>query len=602
MKTRTSLIAVSLLFAGQAVFGQSLQDVQKDIYYEKFLTARQQLQQIISSKPSADAYFYLGQADLGVEDYTAAKDDFTKGLQADAKSALNMVGMGQIAIHEKDYAAARQHFQNAYSASDGKDFNVVRAILSASSVSPDHSVDSLAISMVGQFKDNKRNRKYEMTAEDFTALGDANANLPNGGGNAASNYETAQSLDAKYAAAFFKEGVLYSRAYQDSLAVQYWNQAIGADANYAPAYYRLFAYYRFKDLDKSKQYLDKYVTLSDDKYKNMEYESQMFYSQRNFPEAIRVANDILQANPKPAVSTYKLLAISENAIGDSLTAKKNMDTYFQKQDPDKVVPADYELYSAILSKLHQDSLANIYVAKAIAADTTTNLAALRDRADQLSKDLNFKGATLYYKKILDLFKGNEPNSVYDYYYYAYSQFLDHDYVQAAEAFKAMAVKFPEKQNQEPAYYYWGFSNAIMDSTLKGLAVEPFTKYLGVVDASDPKKKNQLIQAYSYLASYYRNKGDNANAATYAEKLAPLEPAAAAQIFSNIAYNYSRANDRDNAIKFCQKSLALNPNDATAVQIVGYYKQVDEYNAKHKKQMEEYQAKKKAYEKAIHGGN
>ncbi|HEY6083057.1 MAG TPA: tetratricopeptide repeat protein, partial [Chitinophagaceae bacterium] len=414
MKKRTSLIAVLLLFAGQVVFGQSLEDAKKDIYYEKFLTAQKQLQQIVSSKPEAEAYYYLGQADIGLEDYDAAKADFTKGLQVDPKSALNMVGMGQVAINEKNYDVALTQFKNAFAQSEGRDFNVVRAILTASSVSFNKDITSYAIDLVGQFKNNKKNRKYEMNAEDFTALGDANANMPNGGGNAASSYENAQALDNKYAASFYKEGILYSRAYQDSLAVQYWNDAINADANYAPAYYRLFAYYRFKDLDKSKQYLDKYVALSDDRYKNMEYESQMYYSQRNYPEAIRVADEILKTNPKPAVSTYKLLAISQNAIGDSLTAKKNMDTYFQKQDTDKIVPADYELFSAILSKLHQDSQANLYVAKAIAKDTTTNLLALRARADQLREDNNFKGASLYYKKILELFKGNESNAVYDY--------------------------------------------------------------------------------------------------------------------------------------------------------------------------------------------
>lgn len=596
MKKRTGLIAVLLLLAGQMVSGQSLEDAKKDIYYEKFLTARQELQQIVSSKPEAEAYYYLGQADIGLEDYDAAKADFTKGLQVDAKSALNMVGMGQVAINEKNYDAALTQFKNAFAQSEGRDFNVVRAILAASSVSSDKDITSYAIDLVGQFKNNKKNRKYEMNAEDFTALGDANANMPNGGGNAASSYENAEALDSKYAASFFKEGILYSRAYQDSLAVQYWNDAINADANYAPAYYRLFAYYRFKDLDKSKQYLDKYVALSDDKYKNMEYESQMYYSQRNYPEAIRVADNILKTNPKPAVSTYKLLAISQNAIGDSLTAKKNMDTYFQKQDTDKIVPADYELFSAILSKLHQDSEANLYVAKAIAKDTTTNLLALRARADQLREDNNFKGASLYYKKILDLFKGNESNSVYDYYWYGMSQYYSHEYADAAGTFKAMAGKFPEKQNQEAAYYYWGLSLAASDSTLQGLAAEPFTKYLGVVDANDPKKKMQLQQCYTYLAAYYRSKGDNTNAALYADKLGAYDPTAAAQIYSNIAYNYSKAKDRDNALKFCQKSLSLNPNDSVAQQLVDYYKQVDAYNAKQK----EYELKKKAYDKAVHG--
>ncbi|MGH2643532.1 MAG: tetratricopeptide repeat protein, partial [Chitinophagaceae bacterium] len=263
MKTKMCMLAAMLLLTAQAAFSQSLKGAQQDLYYQRYMTAQKTLQQIVSSKPDANAYYYLGLADMGLGDNDAAKADFQKGLQVDPNSALNYVGMGRISIVDRNFTDAKQAFQRAWDLSKGRDFDVVRAILQATALSP-RADAQYALDLVEQFKNDRKNRKYEMTAEDYTALGNVYANLPDGGGKAATNYETAQAKDPKYAAAFNDEGVLWSQARQDSLALQDWNESVSADPNYAPAFYQLFTYYRYRDLVKAQDNINKFMALSDD--------------------------------------------------------------------------------------------------------------------------------------------------------------------------------------------------------------------------------------------------------------------------------------------------------------------------------------------------
>jgi len=602
MKKRTGLIAVLLVCMVQAVFAQSLDDAKKNLYYEKFTTAKQQLQQITSSKGDADAYYYLGLADIGLGDYDAAKADFQKGLQADSKSALNTVGMGAIDIQDKNYDAAKQKFQQAVDLSEGRNFDVIRAILDATSASPKADAQ-FALDLVTQFKDNKKNRKYTMTAADQVAIGNVYANLPSGGGEAASSYENAQTLDPKYAAAFYEEGNLYDRARQDSLALQYWNSAIAADPNYAPAYNGLFSYYRNRvyqtysldDVNKAQEYLNKYLALTDDKVNAQVNAVDLLFMQRKYQDAVTQAQQLMNTatNDETKTRLYKLMAVSQEQMGDSVDAKQSMDMYFQRQDSDKVVPFDYQLYSDILFKLNQTDLGNQYLQKAVNSDTTSDLAYIRSQAQILREKGNWKGAALWYKKAIDVNKG-APSS-YDYFYYPYSLFVAQDYQGAEQGFTTMTQKLPD----QPSGYYWlGRSQQAIDTGFTGAAINAYNQYLEKMktdtSAQGEDHKTQLNYIYSYLGGYYFNtKKDYATAATYAQKLVdevdPKSPVAQT-IYYNLAHYYTSQKDRDNAMLYMNKLQAIDPSNEGLVALQNYWKQLDEYEAKMKKYNE---AKKKA---------
>lgn len=588
MKTKMCLLAALLLFTVQAVFSQSLDDAKKALYYRHYNTAKQSLSQLVSSKPSAEAYYYLGLADMGLEDYQAAKADFQKGIQTDAESALNYVGLGRVAIKsDKDFTAAKQNFQKAWDLSEGRDFNVLRGILNATAESPKADAH-YALDLVTQFKDNRKNRKYEFSAADYTAIGNVYANLPDGGGKAATNYEMAESADAKYAQAFYEEGNLWDRAQRDSLALQFWNSAISADANYAPALHQLYSYYRIRDLSKAQDYLNKYMALSDDKLNGQVNLVDVLYLQKNFQQAIDQANQLMgqSINPDTKTRLYKLIAYSQLALGDSLGAKKNMDTYFQQQDPDKVLPRDYQFYADVLQKLNEDSLSLVYLNKYVDTDTSTNLDFIRQEANSLRESNEFKAADLWFDK---LFKTADTSqlTMADFYYRAFSKYGAAtkglgSWDDAITYWKKFTDKYPD---QPSGYYYIGQCQQAQDTAYKGLAIEAYNTYISKLKPDELKSKANILSViYSYIAGCYETQGDEAKALEYAGKLLTMDPHSqvASNINSSIAYKALKAKDLAKATDFAQKALAINPNNTVAPQVLDYVKQMKDYQEKMRK--------------------
>ncbi|MHB1921064.1 MAG: tetratricopeptide repeat protein [Chitinophagaceae bacterium] len=587
MKKRNCLIA-ALLFAslGNTAFSQTIQEGMKSLYYHNYRTAREELQKVVTSRPGDDeAYYYLGLADLGLGDKTAAQADFQKGIQVKANSPLNIVGLGRIDIINHQFDAAKQQFQQAYEITEGRDFNVIRAILEATALSP--NIDNqYALGLVAEFKANRRNRKYQLTAEDDVAIGDAYRVSPNGGGEAANKYEDAISADAKDAAAYEKLGALYNDARVYSDAMVNWNDAIAADPNFAPVYHDLYDYYRIRNLDSAESIINKYMALTDDKVNAQQNLVDVLYLQHNYQGAIAKANAIMsQVSPQTQARLYKLIAVSQNAMGDSLDAKTNMDTYFKHQDSDHLsLPFDYELYSEILSKLKQDSLANIYVQKAVNSDTSTNISVIRAHADELRAENNYRGAALYYQKLMNIGKDQAINL--DYFWYGFSEFYSGHYGKAAQIFKSMAAKYPEKDDKITAYYWEGKCEALQDTASTGMtgeAVNAFNNYLALIDPNDPKRKDQIILIDGYMGAYYLQKGDDAQALAYADKLRALNPQSpnALAIYINLGIKYYKAKDRTNTTIMFKKVLEMDPNDVTANQILNYYQAVDKNNAARK---------------------
>jgi tetratricopeptide (TPR) repeat protein len=588
MKTKMCMLAALLLFTVQAVFSQSLDDAKKDLYYQHYNTAKQSLTQLASSKPSGEVYYYLGLAEIGLEDYQAAKASFQKGIQTDPQSALNYVGLGRVSISsDKDFTAAKQSFQKAWDLSEGRDFNVVRGILNATALSP-KADGQYAIDLVTQFKDNRKNRKYELTAPDYTAMGNVYANLPDGGGKAATNYETAESTDPKFAEAFYQEGNLWDRARQDSLALQFWNGAISADQNYSPALYALYSYYRVRDLTKAQDYLNKYMALSDDKLNAQVNLVDVLYLQKEYQKAIDQANQLntQPINPDTKTRLYKLIAYSQLALGDSLDAKKNMDTYFQKQDTDKVLPKDYQFYADVLKKLNEDSLSLVYLNKYVDKDTSTNLEFIRQEANSLRESNDFKAADLWFNKLFSTADTTQLTMA-DYYYRAFSKYGAAtkgmgSWDDAITYWKKFTTKYPD---QPSGYYYIAQCQQAQDTAYTGLAIDTYNKYISKLKPDELKSKADILtRIYSYMAGCYETQGDDAKALEYAGKLIAMDPhsAVASNVNSSIAYKALKAKDLDKATDYAQKALAINPQNTVAPQVLDYVKQMKQYQEKMKK--------------------
>src|SRR5476651_861975 len=118
---KAAIVALGLLFAGSAVFAQSLPDAKKAIDAEQFSKAKGMLKNLTVTQPTKDEnFFYLGYVYL-YQDYSdSAKVAFNKGIAINPKSALNYVGLGLIDRLDKNDASAKGNFDKAIALA-GKD-------------------------------------------------------------------------------------------------------------------------------------------------------------------------------------------------------------------------------------------------------------------------------------------------------------------------------------------------------------------------------------------------------------------------------------------------------------------------------------------------
>ena len=130
---RQLIMIAALLGISNGLLAQSIEDGLKDLYYDKYQSAKQTFEKIVASKPDERAYYYLGMAELGLENTAGAAAAFQKGMQALPTSPLLQVGMGRIDLINNNAAAAKQKFEAAATATQGRNGDVARAIADANS-------------------------------------------------------------------------------------------------------------------------------------------------------------------------------------------------------------------------------------------------------------------------------------------------------------------------------------------------------------------------------------------------------------------------------------------------------------------------------------
>lgn len=551
MNKRISTVIALLCMAG-GVMAQSIEDGLKNLYYGKYAAAKQDFEKIIASKPNEDrAHYYLGLAELGLENKTGAAAAFQKGLQAVPNSPILTAGMGRMDLLNEDAAAARQKFDAAIAASKGKNGDVARAIADANTEVKGGD-KQLALTVMQNLMNNegvKKREQYTPTAADYIELGDVYRYLGGeNGGKAIAAYEKALELDAKNAEAVVKQGHVNYNAKLLEQTVAEYSKAAELDPNYAPAFYELYQFYytprpKQFSLAKAKEYLQKYLAVSDqaDRVKNEYYLASIMFLDKDYDSAIEKAKGLMpQANEGYKMKLERLVADAYLQKGDSLNAQKTFDEYVQKVGEDKLEPIDYKLGSEIYSRLKSSdsaTQANIsdqslnFLEKYANSDTVKDLDRYESVAKAFQQAKLFPKAGEWYQKYADLkVEQKEKPAAVDWYnvginYYLASAGTAIDtsmLAKSAAAFAKLATDFPDLTT---GHYWQGMTAAATDVEAKtGVALPYFEKYLTMAESDSVKNKAGLIKAYTYLMVYYYNKDDKANMQKFMDKLAPLDPA------------------------------------------------------------------------------
>lgn len=572
MNKRKSLIVALLCAASSSVMAQSVEDGLKDLYYGKYLSAKQNLEKVIAAKPTEDkAYYYLGIAQLGMEDVAGATATFQKGLQAVPTSALLQVGMGRIDLLKGDAAAAKAKFEGASTATQGRDGDVARAIADANSEikGGDRAYALTVMEKLLNNEGRKKKEQYTPTAADYIELGDAYRFLGGeNGGKAITTYEKALELDPNNAEAVMKQGLVNYNARLKAEAVADYTKATNMDPKYGPAFYELFLFYTTPKKDQlswenAAQYLEKYMAVADpaDKTKNELLAASISFFKKDYDAAISKGQAAL-SGATDANKNQLVLLIGDSYLqkGDSLNAQKTMDAYVQEVGESKLDSADYKLLSAIYMKLKSSDSATQegYTTKALGyLEKYANSITAKDPetfiqiAEQLKAAKKYTAAAEWYDKANQISIANkEQLQAIDYfnvginYYYGAVSIQPIDTVLLNKADAAFQKVIEVKPDLGTGYYWRGQSNFAKDQQAQAGVAKPFyDKYIEMSESDPAKNKSTLIRAYTYELLYYYFKEDKSNVKVYADKLSALDPSniTVKEITENMAAREKAAN-------------------------------------------------------------
>jgi tetratricopeptide (TPR) repeat protein len=513
-----------ITFFSEVSFSQSIENGKRLMYYGRENGAEQHFEQLISKDPSnLDAYYWLTEVLIEEGNWEKAQQvqqrakNYLAAHPEQEASLLNRVGEADLLLQSGDSNAANLVFSELLKKTKEKNPEVLVAIATAwmHTKAPDYS-------KLLQLLD-KAEKRDKNNPTIFSLRGDVYRRM-NEGGQAVKCYQYALQKDESFAEAAYKIGKIYLTQNNAELFLHYFTQAIEKDAAYAPAYYELYYYYYFRDVNKAKEYLDKYIANADPSVENEYMLTDLFFASSKFNEAIGKASALLnKEGEKAKPRLYKLIAYSYDALGDSAKALDYLQLYFQKEVDSNYVAKDFELRASLLNKFpghEQEVIHNLEMAM----EKDTILANKLTYASKLATAFKQKGDKVNEAKWLGkTYNLKENPTNLDLYYWGMAHYGAGEYVNADSVFAKYTEKYPEHVQ---GFYWRARSNALIDSTMEnGMAIPFYQKVIEMAATDSLKNKSLLIQSYGYIGAYQANvKKEFESALLNFEKILALDPA------------------------------------------------------------------------------
>jgi tetratricopeptide (TPR) repeat protein len=521
MSKRLISFLTMIVLGSNLLFAQSAEQGRKFLYYERFKSARENFEKVLAANPNnIEATYWLGQTLLEQKDSVAAKNLYQKFLASNGNAPLILVGMGEIELREGKTNDARQRFETAISLTKGKDIEVLNAVgranVSAKAGDAAYAIEKLTqATQVKGFKD----------PETYIVMGDAYRKQIDGG-NAVTSYSKALSLDPKLAEAKVKIGRVYLTQNNKEFFLPAFEEAAKLDPAYAPAYFELFYYWYFRDVNKAAPYLESF-TANTDQGPEAEYlKTDFMFATGKFADAKTKALSLIsQQGDKVAPRMYKLVAYVCDTLKDMACANKYMTDYFAKQSPEAVVPADHIEMAMINSKTAgQEAQAFASFQKAVEIDTSaeSKVKTINQAAALAKKMGNRKEEARW----LGIAYGIDPKpSQTDLYNWGFANYQAGDYAASDSIFcNLYQTKFPD---QIYGYLWCARSKQAKDTTMKADDIAPAFEKLAemAMKLDSTKYKAQAVQALITLTTISNDvKKDSKKALAYIDRILQIDPA------------------------------------------------------------------------------
>ena len=511
------LLFIPILLIICPAFAQDIRTAEGLLYYKKFESAENLLNELVKKDPGNGEGWYLLSA---VSDNADNKLEFKNALQnapTDVKDdPYYLIATGRMLLNESNVQEAEKYFVQAMEKTKYKRPEILLAVAKAKIASEKGDANQ-AIDLI-----NRATKKDKQNAELYTELGKAYRKL-NNGTEAFKAFRQAIDIDKNFAEAYYLTGMIFRTQNNSDLYLEYFNKAIQADPKYAPAYYQLYYHYYFRNVNTAKDYLEKYIALSDHKIENDYDYTDILYLTKNYKQAIDLAKKLIETDKeKTPARIYKLIAYSYQESDDHDRAFDYMHQYF-KMAPDSILIAkDFILVADLyVEKQKIDTAIFFYkVGTELERDSSSIIKYYKTLADLTKQQKDYSERAKWLGKY---YKANSKSTNVDLFNWGLAWFQAGNYEKADSVFAMYSEKYPQ---QVFGFYWRGRSNAAIDSTMEqGLAIPHYLKVveIGETDTTGNSRR-QLIEAYGYLAGYEVNENKNyTKAIEYFEKLLQLDP-------------------------------------------------------------------------------
>ncbi|ANE52979.1 tetratricopeptide repeat protein [Flavisolibacter tropicus] len=511
-------ILVTLLVTGSlSIAAQTVDEGRTFIGYERYQSAANTLHQVISKEPgNGDAWYWLTQTYAQTNNLAKGIDSLKKAGADVQGQPLYKVALGQLLLAEGKAVEAQPYFDAALIETKEKNATVLAAVARAYIDSKSGNYAAAIELLEKAKKRDKRNEEYDIL------IGNAYRRMGKGS-EAFQAYREALNKNERSAAANYLLGLIFVTQKNADMYLEYFNKALAADPNYAPALYQLYNHYFYVDATKSMDYFKQFQAKADATPQIAVWYTDLLYLNKQYDEAIANAQKLLQQQEKEP-RLYKLLAYSYAEKKDSTVAMTYMQQYFASEADSNMVMKDFETMARFYSSTPgKEDSALVYLEKAVALekDSVARYAAYKKLAAAALEQKNYaqqsKWMGLYYT-------GNDKATNLDLFNWGLANIRSGDFEMADSVFGMYVGKYPE---QGFGYYWQARANAAIDSTMaQGLAIPHYQKLVEVIGdkTDDQNNKKWLIEAYGYLAAYETNtQKDYAEAVDYFEKLLKVDP-------------------------------------------------------------------------------
>ncbi len=325
-------------------------------------------------------------------------------------------------------------------------------------------------------KDDNNPDVYLLMGRAYRKLSDAS--------NAFLAYQQALKKDKKNIKAHYLMGKIFTAQKNPDVYMEHFEAAYSIDSTYAPVLEELYNHYYYKNPVLARKYLEKYIANTDYSLQNDYRLTDILYLTGDYDNAIASAKKILEREKgKAQPRLYKLMAYSSQMKGDTMTAIRYINDYFNKESTAKLIAPDFELRAQLTStQTGSENEAATYYVIAAEMDSlaehkvkyATEIVNLYKKSGEDSKRAHWLGK---------LYQWKETTNNIDLFNWGLAHYTAKEYLQTDSVFTLYSTRYPEDIY---GYYWRAQANAAIDTSMTlGLAIPHYHK---VVEIGSKKRK------------------------------------------------------------------------------------------------------------------